>query len=37
MQCRSGRFRDDKGTFMQDAVNVNPRAVIDEISMVRCG
>ncbi len=32
-----GPFRDDKGTFMQDAVNVNPRAVIDEISMVRCG
>jgi len=32
-----GPFRDDKGTFMQDVVNVNPRAVIDEISMVRCG
>ena len=32
-----GPFRDDKGTFMQDAVNVNPRAVIEEISMVRCG
>lgn len=32
-----GPFSDDKGTFMQDAVNVNPRAVIDEISMVRCG
>lgn len=32
-----GPFMDDKGTFMQDAVNVNPRAVIDEISMVRCG
>jgi catechol 2,3-dioxygenase-like lactoylglutathione lyase family enzyme len=32
-----GPFMDDKGTFMQDAVNVNPRAVIEEISMVRCG
>ncbi|HEX9214433.1 MAG TPA: VOC family protein [Bradyrhizobium sp.] len=32
-----GPFSDDKGTFMRDAVNVNPRAVIDEISMVRCG
>src|SRR5450432_2736326 len=25
------------GPFMDDVVNVNPRAVIDEISMVRCG
>src|ERR1700744_2070892 len=32
-----GPFSDDKGTFMQDVVNVDPRAVIDEISMVRCG
>jgi catechol 2,3-dioxygenase-like lactoylglutathione lyase family enzyme len=32
-----GPFKDDKGTFMQDYVNVNPRAVIEEISMVRCG
>ena len=32
-----GPFSDDKGTFMQDVVNVNPRAVIDEISMDRCG
>src|ERR1700735_5584350 len=32
-----GPFMDDKGTFMQDAVNVNPRAVIEQISMVRCG
>jgi len=32
-----GPFKDDKGTFMQDVVNVNPRAVIEEISMVRCG
>jgi len=32
-----GPFSDDKGTFMQDVVNVNPRAVIEQISMVRCG
>jgi len=32
-----GPFSDDKGTFMKDVVNVDPRAVIDEISMVRCG
>jgi catechol 2,3-dioxygenase-like lactoylglutathione lyase family enzyme len=32
-----GPFFDDKGTFMKDVVNVNPRAKIDEISMVRCG
>jgi len=32
-----GPFMDDKGTFMQDAVNVNPRAVIEQIVMVRCG
>ena len=32
-----GPFSDDKGTFMQDVVDVHPRAVIDEISMVRCG
>jgi catechol 2,3-dioxygenase-like lactoylglutathione lyase family enzyme len=32
-----GPFSDDKGTFMQDVLNVNPRAVIEEITMVRCG
>ena len=32
-----GPFADDKGTFMQDLLNVNPRAVIDEITLVRCG
>src|ERR1700721_1278661 len=26
-----------RAPFMQDVVNVNPRAVIEEISMVRCG
>jgi catechol 2,3-dioxygenase-like lactoylglutathione lyase family enzyme len=32
-----GPFRDDTGTFMQDVLNVNPRAVIEEITMMRCG
>jgi catechol 2,3-dioxygenase-like lactoylglutathione lyase family enzyme len=32
-----GPFSDDKGTFMQDALNVNPRAVIVEITQIRCG
>ena len=34
---RFGPFMDDKGTFMQDLVNVNARAVIKHIVMVRCG
>jgi len=32
-----GPFSDDKGTFMQDLLNVNPRAVIEEITLLRCG
>lgn len=32
-----GPFRDDEGTFMQDLVDVDPRAVINEITLVRCG
>ncbi|MCQ8782091.1 VOC family protein [Aurantimonas sp. MSK8Z-1] len=32
-----GPFRDDKGTFMTDLVNVDPRAVIDRITLLRCG
>ena len=32
-----GPFADDKGTFMQDLLNVDPRAVIEEITLVRCG
>jgi catechol 2,3-dioxygenase-like lactoylglutathione lyase family enzyme len=32
-----GPFADDKGTFMQDLLNVNPRAKIEQISLVRCG
>lgn len=32
-----GPFRDDKGTFMQDLLNVHPRAVIESITLMRCG
>ena len=32
-----GPFRDDEGTFMQDLLNVHPRAVIHQISLLRCG
>ncbi|MBN9252045.1 MAG: glyoxalase [Mesorhizobium sp. 61-13] len=32
-----GPFADDKGTFMQDVLGVDPKAVIKEITMVRCG
>jgi catechol 2,3-dioxygenase-like lactoylglutathione lyase family enzyme len=32
-----GPFADEKGNFMADLLNVNPRAVIKEITLVRCG
>jgi hypothetical protein len=32
-----GPFSDDKGTFMKDALDVHPRAVITQITMIRCG
>lgn len=32
-----GPFRDDEGTFMQDLLAVHPRAVINEITEMRCG
>ncbi|MDR3373978.1 MAG: VOC family protein [Ancalomicrobiaceae bacterium] len=32
-----GPFADDKGTFMKDALDVHPRAVITQITMIRCG
>ena len=32
-----GPFSDDAGTFMQDLLNVNPRAVIEKITQIRCG
>ena len=31
-----GPFRDDEGTFMQDLLDVHPRAVINEITLMRC-
>ncbi len=39
--CRAaltfGPFSDDKGTFMTDVLGVNEKAVIQQITMVRCG
>jgi len=32
-----GPFRDDTGTFMQDLLDVDPRAVVNEITLMRCG
>ncbi len=32
-----GPFSDDKTDFMQQLVNVNPRAVINPLTLVRCG
>jgi catechol 2,3-dioxygenase-like lactoylglutathione lyase family enzyme len=32
-----GPFSDSKGTFMKDALDVHPRAVITQITMIRCG
>jgi catechol 2,3-dioxygenase-like lactoylglutathione lyase family enzyme len=32
-----GPFADEKGDFMTQLVNVNPRAVINKITLVRCG
>ena len=32
-----GPFRDDEGTFMQDLLDVDPRAVIEQITLMRCG
>lgn len=32
-----GPFADDKGTFMQDLLGVDPKAVIEKITMMRCG
>jgi len=31
-----GPFADDKGTFMQDLLGVDPKAVIKEITLLRC-
>ncbi len=32
-----GPFRDDEGSFMQDLLDVAPRAVVNEIRLLRCG
>ena len=32
-----GPFSDDKGTFMKDLLDVDPKSVIEQITMVRCG
>jgi catechol 2,3-dioxygenase-like lactoylglutathione lyase family enzyme len=32
-----GPFADEKGNFMKDLLNVHPRAVIHQITQVRCG
>lgn len=32
-----GPFRDDSGSFMQDLLDVDPRAVIEQITLLRCG
>jgi catechol 2,3-dioxygenase-like lactoylglutathione lyase family enzyme len=32
-----GPFADDKGTFMADLLGVDPKAVIKEITLLRCG
>ncbi|TGV11290.1 glyoxalase [Mesorhizobium sp. M8A.F.Ca.ET.173.01.1.1] len=32
-----GPFSDDKGTFMQDLADVDPKAVIEQITQLRCG
>lgn len=32
-----GPFRDDEGTFMQDLLDVDPRAVVNQITLMRCG
>lgn len=31
-----GPFADDKGTFMRDVLGVDPKAVIEEITLMRC-
>jgi catechol 2,3-dioxygenase-like lactoylglutathione lyase family enzyme len=32
-----GPISDDKGSFMRDVLDVHPRAVITEITLIRCG
>ncbi len=37
LAARFGPFRDDTGSFMADTLNVHPRAVVEEIALLRCG
>lgn len=37
LATRFGPFRDDEGSFMADTLNVHPRAVVQEIALLRCG
>ncbi len=37
MAMSFGPFADDKGTFMKDLLGVDPKAVIEKITMMRCG
>jgi len=32
-----GPFRDDTGSFMQDLLDVDPRAMVNQITLMRCG
>jgi catechol 2,3-dioxygenase-like lactoylglutathione lyase family enzyme len=32
-----GPFSDDQGNFMQDLLDVDPRAVVEQITLMRCG
>jgi catechol 2,3-dioxygenase-like lactoylglutathione lyase family enzyme len=32
-----GPFRDDTGNFIADTLNVHPRAVVEQIALLRCG
>jgi catechol 2,3-dioxygenase-like lactoylglutathione lyase family enzyme len=34
---RFGPFRDDSGSFMSDTLDVHPRAVVEQIALLRCG
>ena len=37
LATRFGPFRDDTGSFMADTLDVHPRAVIEQIALLRCG
>ena len=37
LATRFAPFRDDTGSFMADTLDVHPRAVIEQIALLRCG